>query len=288
MVVMVAGVVETKCHPYFPTQPSSPQFNFGAFQIELISTSSLTNSYITRLLKVTRTTVQLQLKKKKKMRIPLVCKREGAEDYSVLVEHRYLYHMEYVSWPAEKCPKDLHAFLDFIDAVESITRQASLLHFTNNHHSSLTTHHTTPPHHHTTPPPHYKSPTKSTLFSTSQTYLKIKPSKTHNNTHPPHNNENPPHNNTNPPNNSTTSPHNNKTPPNNNTYLVHCSGGVGRTGVVLFCLLCKKFIDHNTPLHLPSLLSLLRHQRMHLVCNIEHYAFVKQLCQVYIDSSRLI
>ena len=247
----MARVDESKCHPYFPHTLSTPQHLHGSFQIDLISGPSATNSYVTRLLKVTKTTLQCRSEKKRKLKLPLVSNRDVKQD-SVLVEHRFIYHLEFVDWPLEGCPTDQQAFLDFLDAIESIGRQAALLKFSDNEDDDSLK---------SSSVEQKISAAKSGFFATHQNFLFSK----------------------------------NKSPksslkqtPQRPPCVVHCSAGVGRTGVVMLSLLGKKAIDHSIPLDLPSLLSSLRQQRMRLVTTIAQYSFVKQLLQLYLDSSRLI
>lgn len=76
----------------------------------------------------------------------------------------------------------------------------------------------------------------------------------------------------------------NRNPP----VLVHCSAGVGRTGVAILCDLLLFTLDHNQELDIPRVAALLRHQRMLMVQTVAQYRFVYTLLIYYLKHSRLI
>ncbi len=55
--------------------------------------------------------------------------------------------------------------------------------------------------------------------------------------------------------------------------LVHCSAGVGRTGVVILSEIMIACLEHNEMLDIPRVLDMLRHQRM-MVQTLSQYTFV--------------
>jgi len=72
---------------------------------------------------------------------------------------------------------------------------------------------------------------------------------------------------------------------------VHCSAGVGRSGVVILCDALLKFLDYNTsdPLDVPKALTQLRFNRMLSVGqNGGQYRFVYKVLFQYLANSRLI
>ncbi|XP_015282155.1 PREDICTED: tyrosine-protein phosphatase non-receptor type 21 isoform X2 [Gekko japonicus] len=83
--------------------------------------------------------------------------------------------------------------------------------------------------------------------------------------------------------NSTTDP---ATP--NPPLLVHCSAGVGRTGVVILSEVMIACLEHNEPLDVPRMLEMLRHQRMMMVQTLCQYTFVYGVLLQFLKSSRLI
>ncbi|KAM8920984.1 tyrosine-protein phosphatase non-receptor type 21 isoform 2-T2 [Pelodytes ibericus] len=83
--------------------------------------------------------------------------------------------------------------------------------------------------------------------------------------------------------NSTTDP-SSPNPP----VLVHCSAGVGRTGVVLLSEVMIACLEHNEMLDIPVVLDMLRHQRMMMVQTISQYTFVYKVLVQFLKSSRLI
>ncbi|XP_071523847.1 tyrosine-protein phosphatase non-receptor type 14 isoform X2 [Panulirus ornatus] len=74
----------------------------------------------------------------------------------------------------------------------------------------------------------------------------------------------------------------------NTPVLVHCSAGVGRSGVTILCDLLLEAADHNLPLDPPKVLLHLRQQRMTLVQTIAQYKFVYQVLLAYLSQARLI
>nr|XP_043903329.1 tyrosine-protein phosphatase non-receptor type 21 isoform X1 [Solea senegalensis] len=76
----------------------------------------------------------------------------------------------------------------------------------------------------------------------------------------------------------------NTTPP----VLVHCSAGVGRTGVVILSEIMIACLEHNEPLNVPEVLWKLRTQRMMMVQTLSQYNFVYKVLIQYLRNSRLI
>ncbi|VVC24350.1 Hypothetical protein CINCED_3A016831 [Cinara cedri] len=76
----------------------------------------------------------------------------------------------------------------------------------------------------------------------------------------------------------------NRNPP----ILVHCSTGVGRTGLSVLSDLLLYTLDHNQELDIPKTISLARHQRMLFVETVAQYKFVHSLLIYYLKNSRLI
>ena len=74
----------------------------------------------------------------------------------------------------------------------------------------------------------------------------------------------------------------------NTPVLVHCSAGVGRSGVTILCDLLLEATDHNLPLDPPKVLQHLRQQRMSLVQTIAQYKLVYQVLLAYLNRARLI
>lgn len=79
-------------------------------------------------------------------------------------------------------------------------------------------------------------------------------------------------------------PGHNRNPPT----LVHCTAGVGRTGVAILCDLLLYTIDHNQELDVARTVGLLRHQRAYMVQTVAQYQFVYSLLIYYLKRTRLI
>lgn len=76
---------------------------------------------------------------------------------------------------------------------------------------------------------------------------------------------------------------------NSNTpVLVHCSAGVGRTGVTILVDILLYCADHNISIDIPKVLSHLRQQRMLMVQTVAQYKFVHTFLINYLGQSRLI
>uniref|UniRef100_S4RMQ5 Tyrosine-protein phosphatase non-receptor type n=1 Tax=Petromyzon marinus TaxID=7757 RepID=S4RMQ5_PETMA len=76
--------------------------------------------------------------------------------------------------------------------------------------------------------------------------------------------------------------------PANPPVVVHCSAGVGRTGVVILTEMMIACLEHNEKLDVPDVLAILRTQRMLMVQTITQYTFVYQALIQFLRSSRLI
>uniref|UniRef100_A0A668AJK8 Tyrosine-protein phosphatase non-receptor type n=1 Tax=Myripristis murdjan TaxID=586833 RepID=A0A668AJK8_9TELE len=74
----------------------------------------------------------------------------------------------------------------------------------------------------------------------------------------------------------------------NPPVVVHCSAGVGRTGVVILTELMISCLEHNEGVEVPTMLSGLRQQRMLMVQTISQYKFVYQVLIQFLKNSRLI
>lgn len=71
--------------------------------------------------------------------------------------------------------------------------------------------------------------------------------------------------------------------------LVHCSAGVGRSGVVIICDALLKFLDYNNePLDVTKALTQLRFQRMLSVQHCGQFRFVCKVLSQYLANTRLI
>uniref|UniRef100_A0A8D0DZW9 Tyrosine-protein phosphatase non-receptor type n=1 Tax=Salvator merianae TaxID=96440 RepID=A0A8D0DZW9_SALMN len=77
---------------------------------------------------------------------------------------------------------------------------------------------------------------------------------------------------------------NNCNPP----IIVHCSAGVGRTGVVILTELMIGCLEHNEKMDVPVMLQRLREQRMFMIQTIAQYKFVYQVLILFLQNSRLI
>ncbi|XP_036406016.1 tyrosine-protein phosphatase non-receptor type 14-like [Megalops cyprinoides] len=74
----------------------------------------------------------------------------------------------------------------------------------------------------------------------------------------------------------------------NPPIVVHCSAGVGRTGVVILTELMISCLEHNEKVDVPVMLGRLRQQRMLMVQTISQYKFVYQVLIQFLKNSRLI
>ncbi|KAH9507233.1 Tyrosine-protein phosphatase non-receptor type 21 [Bulinus truncatus] len=70
--------------------------------------------------------------------------------------------------------------------------------------------------------------------------------------------------------------------------LVHCSAGVGRTGVVILTMVMKWCLEHNNNVDLPKALMAIRNQRMHMVQTMGQYRFIHDTLIQYLKNTRLI
>ncbi|XP_061551640.1 tyrosine-protein phosphatase non-receptor type 21 isoform X2 [Phycodurus eques] len=78
-------------------------------------------------------------------------------------------------------------------------------------------------------------------------------------------------------------------PKNSNLpVLVHCSAGVGRSGVVILSEIMIACLEHNEVLEIKTVLMKLRQQRMIMVQNLSQYTFVYKVLVQYLRNSRLI
>ena len=71
-------------------------------------------------------------------------------------------------------------------------------------------------------------------------------------------------------------------------FLVHCSAGVGRTGVAILTDILLYCVDHNVDIDIPKMLTHLRQQRMLMVQTVAQYKFVHTALIAYLKQSRLI
>ncbi|KAI5102513.1 tyrosine-protein phosphatase non-receptor type 21 isoform X1 [Silurus meridionalis] len=83
--------------------------------------------------------------------------------------------------------------------------------------------------------------------------------------------------------NSTSDPKNTNPP-----VLVHCSAGVGRSGVVILSEIMVACLEHNEMLDVPTVLNLLRQQRMLMVQTVSQYTFIYKVLIQFLKNSRLI
>lgn len=74
----------------------------------------------------------------------------------------------------------------------------------------------------------------------------------------------------------------------NTPMVVHCTAGVGRSGVVILCDILLFCLDHNVPVDVPRVLSSVRMQRMLSVQTLAQYKFVYHVLIRYLRNSRLI
>ena len=74
----------------------------------------------------------------------------------------------------------------------------------------------------------------------------------------------------------------------NTPVMVHCSAGVGRTGVTILSDILLYCVDHNIDIDIPKVLSHLRQQRMLMVQTLAQYKFVHTVLINYLKQSRLI
>ncbi|XP_063146273.1 tyrosine-protein phosphatase non-receptor type 21 isoform X2 [Candoia aspera] len=74
----------------------------------------------------------------------------------------------------------------------------------------------------------------------------------------------------------------------NPPLLVHCSAGVGRTGVAILSEIMIACLEHNEALDIPRMLEMLRQQRMMMVQTLSQYTFVYGVLIQFLKSSRLI
>ncbi|KAK6182292.1 hypothetical protein SNE40_010006 [Patella caerulea] len=70
--------------------------------------------------------------------------------------------------------------------------------------------------------------------------------------------------------------------------VVHCSAGVGRTGVVILTAVMKWCLEHNHSVDLPKALTGIRQQRMYMVQTLGQYQFIHNTLIQYLKNTRLI
>ncbi|KAJ8307996.1 hypothetical protein KUTeg_012870 [Tegillarca granosa] len=70
--------------------------------------------------------------------------------------------------------------------------------------------------------------------------------------------------------------------------VIHCSAGVGRTGVVILTQVMKWCLEHNHDIDLPRALGAIRQQRMFLVQTLGQYNFIHKTLIQYLKNTRLI
>ena len=70
--------------------------------------------------------------------------------------------------------------------------------------------------------------------------------------------------------------------------LVHCSAGVGRSGVLILTHVMRHCLDLNQDVAVPAVLEKMRAQRMHMVQTVTQYTFVYHCLVDYLKSARLI
>ncbi|XP_017272584.1 tyrosine-protein phosphatase non-receptor type 21 isoform X2 [Kryptolebias marmoratus] len=74
----------------------------------------------------------------------------------------------------------------------------------------------------------------------------------------------------------------------NPPMVVHCSAGVGRSGVVILSEVMIACLDHNESLDVSKYLKMLRDQRSNMVQTLSQYTFVYKVLIEYLRNSRLI
>ncbi|XP_025834332.1 tyrosine-protein phosphatase non-receptor type 14 [Agrilus planipennis] len=74
----------------------------------------------------------------------------------------------------------------------------------------------------------------------------------------------------------------NKNPP----VFVHCTAGVGRTGLTILADLLLYTLDHNQEVDVPRVVGLLRHQRPYMVQTIAQYRFVYSLLKTKVTEEK--
>lgn len=79
-------------------------------------------------------------------------------------------------------------------------------------------------------------------------------------------------------------PGHNKNPP----ILIHCTAGVGRTGLTILSDLLLYIVDHNQEVCVPEVVGLLRQQRALMIQTVSQYRFVYSLLIHYLKQTRLI
>ncbi|XP_071509789.1 tyrosine-protein phosphatase non-receptor type 21-like [Diadema antillarum] len=70
--------------------------------------------------------------------------------------------------------------------------------------------------------------------------------------------------------------------------IVHCSAGVGRTGVLLLADVMISSLEHNEEINIPKMLDILRQQRMLMVQTVGQYTFVYKALVQFLKNTRLI
>lgn len=70
--------------------------------------------------------------------------------------------------------------------------------------------------------------------------------------------------------------------------VVHCSAGVGRTGVVILTQVMKWCLEHNQEIDVPKALCMIRQQRMYMVQTLGQYNFIHKTLIQYLKNTRLI
>ncbi|XP_063299906.1 tyrosine-protein phosphatase non-receptor type 14 [Pelobates fuscus] len=74
----------------------------------------------------------------------------------------------------------------------------------------------------------------------------------------------------------------------NPPIVVHCSAGVGRTGVVILTELMMRCWQANENVEIPAMLKYLRDQRVFMIQTIAQYKFVYQVLIQFFESTRLV